>query len=355
MEEFSKELTRIVSGMAFMFTIIMCVNLYKQRKKSGVTQLLFWVFAALNLMFVKDIVFLVLYDCQIIKFWDSVAHTETIIELFPLPLMMAFNFRLVAPKSITNLRIWLMFIPFLLLAILNSVFNSDTLYFFSLMYAILFSLSCICFIFLAVARYKRFLKNNYSNMENITVDWVQIVTVIYFFWFVLWAIVFGFSDNWWLNFIYYIVYIILWTIIYRYSVRHRVLEDKPETFSLQRDKISFTSFDPRPAALMNKIYSYFELKKPFLNPDFSINDLAITLKSNRTYISHAINTEAKISFYKLVNRYRVLYAIELLNAGGIEKYTLETFAKQSGFNSMSTFYSFFKEETGCTPKSYIKK
>ena len=68
-----------------------------------------------------------------------------------------------------------------------------------------------------------------------------------------------------------------------------------------------------PRLTRERIDSYIETKKPWLNPEFRIGDMAEDLFSNRAYVSTFINTEYGVNFNRFVNGYR-LEEVERLRA-----------------------------------------
>jgi AraC-like DNA-binding protein len=54
-----------------------------------------------------------------------------------------------------------------------------------------------------------------------------------------------------------------------------------------------------------RVDSYFENKKPWLNPAFRIGDMAEDLYSNRAYVSSFINSEYGMNFSRFVNGFRL--------------------------------------------------
>ena len=54
-----------------------------------------------------------------------------------------------------------------------------------------------------------------------------------------------------------------------------------------------------------RVEKYLENKKPYLNPEFKITDMARDLFSNRTYISAFINREYGVNFNRFINNYRL--------------------------------------------------
>jgi AraC-like DNA-binding protein len=87
----------------------------------------------------------------------------------------------------------------------------------------------------------------------------------------------------------------------------------------------------------------------FLEPRFSLSDLAAAVGSNETYVSRTINQGLGLSFNQYINQLRVAYAQKLLQQ---PKSSILSSALHSGFNSKATFNRVFKEQLGITPSQY---
>lgn len=67
-----------------------------------------------------------------------------------------------------------------------------------------------------------------------------------------------------------------------------------------------------------QVEKYLEDRKPYLNPEFKITDMARDLVSNRTYISAFINREYGVNFNRFINSYR-LKEVERLHADAVQR------------------------------------
>lgn len=67
-----------------------------------------------------------------------------------------------------------------------------------------------------------------------------------------------------------------------------------------------------------RVEEYLENKKPYLNPEFKITDMARDLFSNRTYISAFINREYGMNFNRFINNYR-LKEVDRLQSEAIQR------------------------------------
>jgi len=105
--------------------------------------------------------------------------------------------------------------------------------------------------------------------------------------------------------------------------------------------------------LINKLKKIMNDKKLFLDPKLNIRETAVMLSTNRTYLSHAINSILETNFSSFVNQYRIDEAIKLITDKYFEKHTIEGIARTSGFANRAVFNATFKKQTGVTPSFFI--
>ncbi len=127
---------------------------------------------------------------------------------------------------------------------------------------------------------------------------------------------------------------------------HKIKEEKYLKSSLTEDIRS---------ELHEKIIEYIEKEKPYLNANFSIDDIAEALDTNKKYISRIINQDFGTNFNNFINKYRVNHARIMILDTESKKLSLQGIAELSGFNTRATFISAFKKFAGVTPSYFIKK
>lgn len=89
-----------------------------------------------------------------------------------------------------------------------------------------------------------------------------------------------------------------------------------------------------------RVEKYLEDKKPYLNPEFKITDMAKDLFSNRTYISAFINREYEVNFNRFINNYR-LKEVERLQAEAVQrkqKISLMEIVIHAGFSNYRSYF-----------------
>lgn len=104
-----------------------------------------------------------------------------------------------------------------------------------------------------------------------------------------------------------------------------------------------------------KVLSYMEVDKPYLNPEFSLTNLASALKVPQHHLSYCFSAILKTRFTELRTQMRIAHAKELLQNGKANELSIDGIGKESGFASRSNFYSAFKTETGLTPNEFLQQ
>jgi len=107
--------------------------------------------------------------------------------------------------------------------------------------------------------------------------------------------------------------------------------------------------------LRDQINAYLADEKPYLNPDFSIGDMAAALKVPQHHVSYCLRALFKQSFPKLKTTLRIQFALQLMNSSDFEHLSIEGIGQMAGFSSRSSFYSAFQTEMGCSPGEYLEK
>lgn len=104
--------------------------------------------------------------------------------------------------------------------------------------------------------------------------------------------------------------------------------------------------------LLTQIVRLMEEKRLYREPNFTLDDLARELNTQRHYLSQAIGSESGQTFFTLVNRYRVEEAQQKLASPAFAHFSILGIGLDCGFNSKASFNRVFKEYTGQTPSQY---
>jgi AraC-like DNA-binding protein len=100
-----------------------------------------------------------------------------------------------------------------------------------------------------------------------------------------------------------------------------------------------------------------ELMREEIYVDASLNLtlLAKRLNKHPYLVSRVINDQFNKTFPELLLSYRIKKAEELLLSSLNKTYTVEGIAYESGFSTLSAFYTAFKKETGMTPTQFRRR
>ena len=106
--------------------------------------------------------------------------------------------------------------------------------------------------------------------------------------------------------------------------------------------------------IIKELKRYMEEKKPYLNAELKLADVALEIKYPLHEISQVLNQDLNQSFSDFINKYRVEEVKRCMEDKAYAKFTFIAIAQQCGFNSKTSFYRTFKNETGKTPADYLK-
>jgi len=109
---------------------------------------------------------------------------------------------------------------------------------------------------------------------------------------------------------------------------------------------------PQDNELVQKLLTYLDEKKPYLNEALTLTELSKQLEMTRNQLSFLINNNLDNTFYTFINKYRVNEVKRLISDPKNKKFTILSLAYEAGFPSKSSFHSIFKNVTSLTPTEY---
>lgn len=110
---------------------------------------------------------------------------------------------------------------------------------------------------------------------------------------------------------------------------------------------------PIPAEVIEELARHMEEKKPYLDPEIRISDLADALNQPKHELSRLINLGFGRNFFDFINGYRVREFIRARNEAASRHLNTLELAYASGFNSKTAFNRAFLKETGQSPRDYF--
>lgn len=110
--------------------------------------------------------------------------------------------------------------------------------------------------------------------------------------------------------------------------------------------------DAQNLQLMEHICQLMEEEQLYLRSDLKVQDVAVHLGTNSSYVSECINNGRSQTFTQFVNAYRVHHAQKLLRQHPNIKTSIV--AADSGFSTEVSFFRNFKAVTGMTPREWLQ-
>jgi len=107
------------------------------------------------------------------------------------------------------------------------------------------------------------------------------------------------------------------------------------------------------AKLERKLNQFIVCEKKFLDDNLTIINVAEALSISVNQLSEYINTVHEKSFNAFINSFRIQEAMVIMKTQPDIKVVV--LAYEVGFSTVSTFYKYFKLETGYKPLEYLKR
>jgi AraC-like DNA-binding protein len=235
--------------------------------------------------------------------------------------------------------------------------------FFSLTYLIHIAIYLVLS-WLALLRHSRRIRNSFSNIERINLSWLRYLLISFLCFFALIVLlhviplpinIFGEVP---VSFIYF-----FFIAIFIFVLGYRGLR-QPGLFSVENGepaaekakKYEKTGLDEGGSEILReRLLALIAEKKPHLDPELTLAQLAQSLQASPHHLSQLLNEGFRQNFYQFINGYRLNEAQSRLCQPGTNPDKLLKIAFDCGFNSLSTFNRVFKELTGLTPSQFREK
>ena len=169
--------------------------------------------------------------------------------------------------------------------------------------------------------------------------------------FGLLAIWFVYVLNLFDEFVPYVLGPILYTIV-AYLITYIAFK-KGYLRSIQTEKYKTTPIsDEQIGLLFEKASKLIIEEKGYQNTELTLKSLSEDLKVSTQILSLVINKKADMNFNSFINHHRVEDAKTKFQDSEYDNRTIASIAFEVGFNSITSFNSAFKKETGKTPQSF---
>jgi AraC-like DNA-binding protein len=146
-------------------------------------------------------------------------------------------------------------------------------------------------------------------------------------------------------------------LIWRVNEYAALVHDQPtgQSAGTPRLAVSRLGLSPRQLGFMaDDLQQYFQRQQPYLDPGLDLQRVAQACGYSRNQISYLLNQVLGQSFYRYVNQARLQHLLKTLDSA-LLPVRVDELALAAGFNSLSVFYSCFRQHTGLSPKAYLKQ
>ena len=228
-----------------------------------------------------------------------------------------------------------------------------------------------------IKTYVREIKNHYSSIELIHLNWFKNFTYAYLTFSVFEITIFSLYDLRILTNVYegltissFLRIISLFYLCYNGIKQYTIAEFNDgralDELTMNNEKDTFKSrvkppnlkykYSSLSEEEMNTIFleikKLFESERLYLEPQLKIEELAKRLNVTTHNISQTINLKAQKPFYDFVNEYRLNHFKQLLEDTENRKFTILALGIESGFNSKATLNRVFKQNIGQSPRQF---
>jgi AraC-like DNA-binding protein len=132
--------------------------------------------------------------------------------------------------------------------------------------------------------------------------------------------------------------------------------DLPEIIQEPSNPVSPSPFNGSQINNFSKaLESVMQEEKLFIDSELSLKQLAAHIQLHPNKLSWLLNNHFGKNFNDFINAYRLEYFKQIALKQENKNITLLGLAYDSGFNSKTVFNTFFKKETGMTPKQWVKQ
>ncbi|MCF8233863.1 MAG: helix-turn-helix domain-containing protein [Bacteroidales bacterium] len=245
----------------------------------------------------------------------------------------------------------------------HELFKDEVAYKISVLGVGVSTLSYNIWALLLIRSYRHRLKQRFSRIEDIDLDWLRILTIASI---TVYAVNVALYN---LDLIFNIApYRILMLITYSFATVYvlvlgyfglqtrNIFLSMPQAIHTVSEGKKAQRLKGSPEQdFISGLMSFMENKKPFLDPELTLGKLSKMLGVKGEYLSEVLNRELHRNFFDFVNKHRVEeFKVQSLFSSS-KHLSIMGIAYNCGFNSKASFYRAFKKFEGILPSQYIQK
>jgi AraC-like DNA-binding protein len=220
--------------------------------------------------------------------------------------------------------------------------------------------------FRIIRRYTRLAENQFSAQQRTNLNWLT-STIVFVTLVMLAAMFIGLVGltPWARYFYLFFTVLVIALFIFINRVLFKAMRS-PEIFAWMQQKGASEAAtrskyagsplgEEQSRIIVDALLRHMLQRKPFLEPDLTLDQLAAQLDLRPRTLSQVINERLNQNFFDFINRYRIDEAKNLLSHPVDKKITVLEVLYEVGFNSKSSFNTLFKKYTGLTPSEFKRR
>jgi AraC-like DNA-binding protein len=230
------------------------------------------------------------------------------------------------------------------------------------------------FTILIIKNYSRTIKNVFSTIEKIKLDWLRNITYMGIFVVTIFLIenillLVGINLSHFFNLTSLLFAIFIYIMGYMGLLKSEIFAEPEIAKSIselpklnyqtkkerEKNHIKYkkSGLSPeRAKEYLETLLRLMEKEKPYTDSNLTLTQLAGLLSITPHNLSEILNTQLNQNFFDFINQYRLEEAKKGLADPGKQHFTVLAIGFDSGFNSKTAFNTIFKKFTNMTPSEY---
>ena len=245
-------------------------------------------------------------------------------------------------------------VPAIVLTALNIIYKEDAFLTWQGIYVIAVYAVLMVYMYFAVRRYGRWLRDNYADLENKEVWQSFLILAV----FMLFSVLYLFTSGQTKVLIYlleFVCVIIMGLVLWRVETLQSLSDNTTVELEEPAEEVLEASAQTaNPSKMDTLLEKHCENKQLYLQNDLTLAQLANAIGTNRTYLSQHFAQQG-ITYNAYINGLRIRHFIGLYQeavAAGRE-ITAQQLSSESGYRSYSTFSTSFKQIMGTTVAAWM--
>lgn len=212
--------------------------------------------------------------------------------------------------------------------------------------------------FRSLHRHNRAIRESFSSIEKINLNWLRNLMIAFTAAWILTAIVEALNigpltgDIIWL-----IISVFIYWIGYMGLVQPEIFTGEmndavPDGSPLKKKYEKSTLTEDKASEICSALNALMKDRKPYLDPDITLPGVAKMLSVTTHELSQVINEKFGQNFFEFINQRRIEESKRLMDDPNNDHLNIAAIGYTSGFNSISAFNSAFKKFSDMTPSQY---